>query len=77
MASQILAKLSVGIKVAVVLTLVAIVLHIVGFSTTYWYKSEDGNEHFGLWEACSINNQTRSTTCTKSTNSDNNIGTCF
>ena len=60
MLKEILARLSVGFKVGVVLTGVAILLHIVGFSTTYWYVGplsgdydlDDGKEHYGLWEAC-------------------------
>jgi len=61
--TEFLARLSVGIKVCAVLTLVALLLHIVGFSTTYWYVgpnevaayySVDGNthEHYGLWWTC-------------------------
>ena len=63
--TEFLARLSVGIKVGVVFTLFALLLHIIGFSTTYWYVgphevleyeyynySVRWQTHYGLWWTC-------------------------
>lgn len=33
-----------------IISTVSFVFHMIGFSTTYWYK--DGDAHTGLWKSC-------------------------
>ncbi|XP_052086106.1 uncharacterized protein LOC127723499 [Mytilus californianus] len=35
----------------IIISALSLILHVIGFSTTYWYKPEDTG-HFGLWKTC-------------------------
>ncbi|CAC5422667.1 unnamed protein product [Mytilus coruscus] len=35
----------------IIINALSLILHVIGFSTTYWYKPEDTG-HFGLWKTC-------------------------
>ncbi|CAG2250956.1 unnamed protein product [Mytilus edulis] len=39
-----------------IISAVSLIFHIIGFSTTYWYKEQTpfGVGHFGLWKSCGI-----------------------
>ena len=38
----------------IIITIAAFILHLIGFSTPYWYKV--GTDHLGLWQACGPRN---------------------
>lgn len=55
-----------------IISAVSLIFHIIGFSTTYWYKAQTPFgvvEHFGLWKWCGIIYEV--TTCV------NIAGTCI
>ncbi|XP_063408351.1 uncharacterized protein LOC134691725 [Mytilus trossulus] len=35
----------------IIINALSLIIHVIGFSTTYWYKPDD-TVHFGLWKTC-------------------------
>lgn len=35
----------------IIINALSLIIHVIGFSTTYWYKPDD-TVHFGLWKMC-------------------------